>query len=190
MIKVGRVVPNPPFADGGADVIRTPILSSFNGGLGEPRPTHSRHPRRCIHSKGNRRPGCMLRTYDPSQLPGLPMVPPLSSASLCSTKPLSLRASSVCPLSTCQLASMPPLAQALVPVSPCPRVPSRPLVAFRFSDSMVRPDPVFARRADGLRVKSYLSHSAVNSEKFFICSAITPSAPPSQTGYARRPSIR
>lgn len=84
----------------------------------------------------------------------------------------------------------------MCPMSPCPRANMSPRDPwsrsgkFWISDLMVRPDPVFARRADGLRVKSYLSHSAVNSEKFFICSAITPSAPPSQTGYARRPSIR
>jgi hypothetical protein len=38
-----------------------------------------------------------------------------------------------------------------LPVSPCPHVPSRPLVAFRFSDPMVRPDPVFGR----FSLKSY-----------------------------------
>ena len=34
-----------------------------------------------ILSKGNRKPGLMLRTYIPRQLPGLPMLPPLSSDS-------------------------------------------------------------------------------------------------------------
>ena len=38
------------------------------------------HPKRFKRSKGNRRPGCMLRTHDPSQSSGSPMVPPLSSA--------------------------------------------------------------------------------------------------------------
>ena len=48
----------------------------------------------------------------------------------------------------CQRVNMPacPLAQALVPVSPCQHVPSRPLVASRFSDPKVRPDPVFGPR--------------------------------------------
>ena len=36
---VGRVVPNPPFADRHMQLDRVPILSLFNGGLGEPRPT-------------------------------------------------------------------------------------------------------------------------------------------------------
>jgi hypothetical protein len=51
------------------------------------------------------------------------------------TEPLSLRGSRVFPLSTCQLASMPPRASA------CPHVPSRPLVASRFSDPKALADP-------------------------------------------------
>jgi hypothetical protein len=36
---VGRVVPNPPFADRATNLPRHPILSIPNGGLGESRPT-------------------------------------------------------------------------------------------------------------------------------------------------------
>ena len=80
-----------------------------------------------IRSKGNRKPGFYLRTqvgmtgpvilgrashtslpYAPSQLSGSPMVPPLSSASLCSTEPLILLSSNVCPVSPCHRANVPP----------------------------------------------------------------------------------
>ena len=43
-IEVGRVVPNPPFVDRHTNLPRVPILSPLNGGLGEPRPTHSVPP--------------------------------------------------------------------------------------------------------------------------------------------------
>ena len=43
-IEVGRVVPTPPFADRHTNHPRVPVLSLFNGGLGEPRPTHSVPP--------------------------------------------------------------------------------------------------------------------------------------------------
>ena len=53
---------------------------------------------------------------------------PLIAGSLCSTEPLSLRASYVCPMSPCHRANM---------------SRSRPLVASRFSHPKVQPDPVF-----------------------------------------------
>jgi hypothetical protein len=49
---------------------------------------------------------------NPDSSSGFPMAPPLSSASLWSTKPLSLRASRVRPLSPCHHASMPPRGSA------------------------------------------------------------------------------
>jgi len=49
---------------------------------------------------------------NPNSSSGFPMAPPLSSASLWSTKPLSLRASRVRPLSPCHHASMPPRGSA------------------------------------------------------------------------------
>ena len=81
---------------------------------------------------------------------------PLIAGSLYSTEPLSLRASRISSPSPSPVLTFALFAQAAgrfaplhgmfvshVPLSPCQHVPSRPLVASRFSDPIVRPDPVF-----------------------------------------------
>jgi len=56
-------------------------------------------------SKGNRKPGLMLRSYVPSKSSGSPMVPPLSSASALingASEPPGLSFASLANLPTCQ----------------------------------------------------------------------------------------
>ena len=65
---------------------------------------------------------------NPNSSSGFPMAPPLSSASLWSTKPLSLRASRVRPLSPCHHASMPPRGSAALG----PTANRQPLTATTF----------------------------------------------------------
>ncbi|MEY5006630.1 MAG: hypothetical protein RI969_1718 [Verrucomicrobiota bacterium] len=109
------------------------------------------HPERYIRSKGNRRPGRMPRSsctpahhpvppccpfaccidlfHQPNRASGPLVLPPLptgqrinSLVSFCSTKPLSLRASHVSPVSPCHRAGMSPRVNAcpLVTVPTCP----------------------------------------------------------------------
>ena len=98
---VGRVVPNPPFADRATYLPRHPILSTPNGGLGEPRPTMRLLPITMNQERRTRH--------------ALPL--PLSPCHRASMPPRA----SACPRVTVPAC---PLAQARVPMSPCPRAPS------------------------------------------------------------------